>query len=250
MIHLDDEPLLPIVPLSHHHQEELGLEEFKVVPKRTFYRWILMGISFTLGLCLAIVWIALAQRTRKQTGRLTLLISLDGFRPEYLSRGLTPHLSSLAASGVAAEYMIPVFPAITFPNHYSVVTGLYPQSHGIVGNVFYDSTINDTFIYTSSLKNGQSQWWKGEPLWITAIQQGKRAATCMWPGSEAEIKGVRPTHWLKYTHSMTLDQKIDQVLDWADLDQDERVDLMTLYIPDIDMAGHQGGVGSAAVYPF
>jgi predicted AlkP superfamily pyrophosphatase or phosphodiesterase len=116
-----------------------------------------------------------------------ILISLDGARPEYLTRGLTPTLQMLMDTGLHPEgaEMLPAFPTITFPNHYTLVTGLYPESHGIVGNAFYDPLLNDSFKYADQSKNEESKWWGGEPVWITAVKQGYKSAVYHWPGSEA-----------------------------------------------------------------
>ncbi|KAI8928001.1 alkaline-phosphatase-like protein [Entophlyctis helioformis] len=177
-----------------------------------------------------------------------ILVSLDGFRPDYLDRGLTPNLNRLARQGVRAVGMQPAFPSVTFPNHYTIVTGLYPESHGVVGNTYYDPIRKSAFEYTNPEMNADGYWWNGgEPIWVTAVKQGKRAATCMWPGSEAEIRGVRPTHWLKYNGSMSLDEKIDHVVSWLDLPRSQRPSFLSLYISDVDGAGHTGGIHSDLV---
>lgn len=178
-----------------------------------------------------------------------ILVSLDGFRSEYFTRGFTPNLAALATSGVRAEYLKPVFPSVTFPNHYTIVTGLYPESHGIVGNVFYDPVLNDTFVYVDSKKNGENKWWDGEPIWVTAVKQGQRSATCMWPGSEAPITKdqIRPTYWLPFDYKMTPDAKVKQVFSWLDLPRHERPSMITLYAPEVDSAGHAYGPDSSQV---
>ncbi|KAI8806768.1 alkaline-phosphatase-like protein [Cladochytrium replicatum] len=180
-------------------------------------------------------------------GQAVILISLDGFRAEYLQRGLTPNLYRMAKSGVAAKQMSSVFPSVTFPNHYTLVTGLYPESHGMVANVFYDPVLNDTFDYGSVEKNTQGKWWLGEPIWVTLVKQGKKSATCMWPGSEAAIQGIRPTYWLTFDYSMTPNMKVDQILTWLDLPSSQRPHLVTMYTPEIDSAGHRSGVYSKEV---
>ena len=122
--------------------------------------WIFLIFGLSLAVCTLLIL------TRKQHIPL-LVISIDGFRREYLDRGLTPFLVDFGQGGIVADYLLPVFPSITFPNHYSIATGLYPQAHGIVSNVFYDSLLNDTFIYSNGTINKQSVWWKGEPIWVT-----------------------------------------------------------------------------------
>ncbi|KAJ3046273.1 hypothetical protein HDV00_000086 [Rhizophlyctis rosea] len=176
-----------------------------------------------------------------------ILISLDGFRAEYLTRNLTPTLSRIGSNGVVAEYMKPSFPSITFPNHYTVVTGLYPESHGIVANVFYDPKLNDTFIYSDTSRNSNGKWWGGEPIWVTAIKQKKLAGSCMWPGSEAPIQNIRPTYWMHYNHTWPLNKRVDLLLSWLDKPVPERPHFLSMYIPDVDGEGHMKGVYSQAV---
>ncbi|KAJ1567930.1 hypothetical protein HK405_004252 [Cladochytrium tenue] len=189
------------------------------------------------------------QAARADVDATVILVSLDGFRASYLSRGLTPQLAGLGRAGVRAEFLRPAFPSVTFPNHYTLVTGLYPEHHGIVGNVFFDSELNDTFVYTDKVKGGQSKWWGGEPLWVTAVKQGQRSATCMWPGSEAPITKdqIRPTYWVPYNHTQPLTERVDQVLSWLDLPRAARPTFLTIYASDVDGAGHSYGPDSAEV---
>ncbi|TPX64568.1 hypothetical protein SpCBS45565_g05794 [Spizellomyces sp. 'palustris'] len=179
--------------------------------------------------------------------RTIILISLDGFRASYLNRNLTPTLAQIAADGIHAKTMQPVFPSITFPNHYSIVTGMYPESHGIVANVFYDPEKDDTFVYVDPASNGNGQWWGGEPIWVTAIKQSHRSASCMWPGSEAPIQDIRPTYWFKYNHTMPLFDRAEKILEWLEKPLEERPSVITMYIPDVDSAGHWAGVDSKEV---
>ncbi|KAJ3393354.1 Serine/threonine kinase [Entophlyctis sp. JEL0112] len=202
-------------------------------------------------LSLVLLTIALGYRFSNQTGsqvqQTVVLISLDGFREEYLSRGFTPNIAALVASGISASFMTPVFPSLTFPNHYSIVTGLYPESHGIVGNVFFDPELNDTFVYVDSTKNKESKWWGGEPIWVTAAKNGLKTSTCMWPGSEALIQGVSPTYVQPYNGSMSNSERVAKVLDWLSLPWQKRPVFLTLYMNDVDSAGHSFGPDSAQV---
>jgi predicted AlkP superfamily pyrophosphatase or phosphodiesterase len=173
-----------------------------------------------------------------------ILISLDGTRPEYLRRGITPNLQKLASNGIVHD-MVPSFPSITFPNHYTLVTGIYPETHGIVGNTFFDPIINDTFSYTSPLNNGESRWWSAaEPIWITARKQGLISATCFWPGSEAEHDGLRPNFWRKFQY-VSVEEELEWVKEWIEQPNHLAPDLVTLYIPHIDAAGHTYGPDSS-----
>lgn len=176
-----------------------------------------------------------------------LLISIDGFRADYLQRGLTPTLVALADGGVRAEAMQPSFPSLTFPNHYTIVTGRYPDHHGIVGNTMYDPKLGK-FSLGNRAAVADGRWWaEGEPIWVTADRQGLKTATMFWPGSEAEIHGHRPDHWRPFDGQVTPDQRVDQVLAWLDLPNGQRPDFLTLYFDDVDHAGHQHGPDSPQV---
>lgn len=176
-----------------------------------------------------------------------LLISLDGFRADYMNRYDAPTLQALAANGLRSEGLIPSFPTKTFPNHYSIVTGLYPDHHGIVGNTIYDPVFDATFRMSDRDAVSDGRWWGGEPIWATAELQGQRSAPLFWPGSEAEIAGVRPTYWMPYRHNMPGPFRINQILAWLDLPADERPTFLTLYFHHIDSAGHDHGPDSDAV---
>ncbi|MGI8560246.1 MAG: ectonucleotide pyrophosphatase/phosphodiesterase, partial [Luteimonas sp.] len=126
--------------------------------------------------------------------RSVLLVSLDGFRAGDLDRGLTPVLSRLATDGVRAEWLTPSYPSLTFPNHYTMVTGLRPDRHGIIHNTMRDDGLG-TFKLSNREAVGDGRWWQGEPIWVAAERAGLRTATLFWPGSEAAVGGIRPTRW-------------------------------------------------------
>ncbi|ORX97843.1 Phosphodiest-domain-containing protein [Basidiobolus meristosporus CBS 931.73] len=176
-----------------------------------------------------------------------VLISFDGLRSEYLDRGFTPTIEKLGYAGVRAEYMLPSFPSVTFPNHYTLVTGLYPESHGIVGNVFFDSKYNDTFIYTKPAQSWDSKWWGGEPIWITTVRQHQRSAVHMWPGCSTEIHSHRPTYVDEFDHTVEPPAKVDRILEWLDMPASERPTFIGAYVSDVDTAGHQFGPDSDEV---
>ncbi|NBW06581.1 MAG: alkaline phosphatase family protein [Caulobacteraceae bacterium] len=170
-----------------------------------------------------------------QTPRpLVILISIDGFRSDYLTRGATQTLSALAADGATGP-MRPSFPSVTFPNHYTLVTGLHPDHHGIVGNSFIDPVLGK---FTMASKEA-GFWAEGEPIWISAEKAGLTAATMFWPGSESENHGLRPTYYRPFDEEVTGDQRVDQLLTW--LDATPRPDLATLYFDAVDTAGHRNG---------
>jgi predicted AlkP superfamily pyrophosphatase or phosphodiesterase len=177
-------------------------------------------------------------RAIKEFRPTVILISLDGFRYDYLEKYQPPNLWSLARDGVQAKWMIPSFPSKTFPNHYTIATGLYPQDNGIVENNVFDRSFNATFSMSNREEVQNGRWWLGEPIWITAEKQGQKTAPYFWPGSEAEISGARPTYWKPYDGKVSNEARVDTVLAWLDLPENERPTFLSLYFSDVDNAGH------------
>ena len=173
-----------------------------------------------------------------------VLVSFDGFRPDYLDRVATPHFDRLARSGVISDGLIPVFPSLTFPSHYSIATGLYPEHHGIVGNRFYDPQRREEFNYRDTEDAQDGAWWDGEPIWLTAERQGMVAGTLFFPGTEASIGNIHPTHWRPYDASMPNSARVAQVLDWLGAAPDARPHFITLYFSFVDGTGHDHGPDS------
>jgi len=174
-----------------------------------------------------------------------ILVSLDGFRYDYARRYHADHLLALAAQGASApEGMIPAYPSITFPNHYTIVTGLYPEHHGIIANSFYDPARKATYNYG---RDGDGTWYGGTPLWVLAEQQGMRSASFFWVGSDSDIQGVRPTYYLKYDASFPDAKRAEQVLTWLRLPPEQRPHFITLYFSIADQAGHRYGPDSTQV---
>ncbi|MDX1642063.1 MAG: ectonucleotide pyrophosphatase/phosphodiesterase, partial [Balneolaceae bacterium] len=143
-----------------------------------------------------------------------LLISFDGFMNEYIERNETPNFDGFIETGVKAEYLVPIFPTKTFPNHYTIVTGLYAENHGIIANSFPDSKLDARFSYGPVNSPNDERWWGGEPIWITAEKQGLTSATFFWPGSEASIDGVQSTKWVQFDGSVPDRVRIDSVMAW------------------------------------
>lgn len=173
-----------------------------------------------------------------------ILVSLDGFRYDYLEKYHPTNLNRLARTGVRARWMIPSFPSKTFPNHYTIATGLYPQNHGIVENNIYDSRFDKIFTLSDREEIGKGRWWLGEPIWVTAQKQGQKTASMYYPGTEAEIAGRRPDYWRAYDAEMPNSERVDAILKWLDLPLTERPTFLALYFSDVDDAGHAHGPGS------
>ncbi len=171
-----------------------------------------------------------------------LLISMDGFRWDYMERTNTPNLDYLVEHGVKAEALIPVFLTKTFPNHLTIVTGLYPENHGIVSNNMYDPEFDDWYYIGQGSEPVQDgRWYDGEPIWVTAAKQNQIAMTMFWPASEAEIMGLRPDEYYIYDGSIPNEDRVEQVLDWLDYPQKKRPTFLTVYFSDLDSWGHAYG---------
>jgi len=205
-----------------------------------------------VALCLAVSFVgpALAQKAPEapKPAPLTILISIDGFRADYLQRGKTPVLALMAKDGVSAA-MRPSFPSITFPNHYTLVTGLRPDEHGIVDNTMEDAA-RPGVVFRLNLPDVVHDpiWWdQAEPLWVTAEKQGVRTATMFWPGSDAPIHGVQPHDWRLFDKTVPSVARTEQVLKWLDRPAAERPRFVTLYFNAVDSAGHLYGPESDQV---
>lgn len=186
-----------------------------------------------------------AQKPIKDLKPTIILISLDGFRADYLDKYEPKTLLEIARDGVRAKWLIPVFPTKTFTNHYSIATGLYPENHGIIENNIYDFGVVFSLSNREEVQN--SRWWLGEPIWVTAEKQGVRTATFFFPGTEAEIKGKRPTFWKAYDASIPYEERVQTILKWLDLPVQERPQLLILYFDEPDTSGHRCGPESDCV---
>lgn len=183
---------------------------------------------------------ACADSTAEKDARapITILVSIDGFRADYLDRGVTPALSRLAAEGVRAR-MIPSFPSKTFPNHEAIATGLRPDRSGIVGNRMVDARRpGDVFTMAT-----QDPWWWEEstPIWVAAEKAGIATATMFWPGANLRVLGTYPTDWQQFSKDITSRQRIDAVIDWARRPAANRPKLLIAYLETVDAAGHAYG---------
>ena len=177
-----------------------------------------------------------------QSAHYVVLVSLDGFRWDYAKSFGATHLLALGKHGVwAPEGMIPSYPSLTFPNHFTIVTGLYPEHHGLVANSFYDEMKQARYGIADSKAVSDGSWYSGTPLWSLAESQGMRTACLFWPGSEAKIAGFQPTYYLKFDDKIDDTARIEQVLTWLRLPAADRPHFITLYYSEPDHEGHAFG---------
>jgi len=209
------------------------------------------------AICLSLSWCARAQSSNQlpvitvvhgpnaaaqQAKHYVILVSLDGFRYDYAAEYGARNLEHMAAEGASApEGMIPSFPSVTFPNHYTIATGLLPEHHGIVENNFYDPARKQSYASRNPDTVRDGSWYGGVPLWSLAEKQGMRSACFFWPGSEAEIAGERPSYYLHYDNAVPDEQRIDQVIAWLKLPEAQRPHFITLYYFEPDHTGHSYG---------
>jgi len=170
-----------------------------------------------------------------------VLVSIDGFRYDYAERYHTKNILAVRDAGAAAESMIPSFPSLTFPNHISIATGLYPEHHGIVANTFYDPPRDAVYTLRDSSSEGAWIDPRATPLWMLAEQQRVVAACMFWPACDSDIRGVRPEYWKLFDTRFPDEKRVQQVLDWLQLPADKRPHFITLYFSDVDHAGHEFG---------
>ena len=173
-----------------------------------------------------------------------ILISIDGFGRDFQDLTDTPALDRIANSGVRADALVPVFPALTFPNHYSIATGLYPANHGLVGNRFPSKDRRSYYSLRDRETVEDGSWYHGEPVWVAAEKSGLVSAAFFFVGTEADIGGVRLTYWNSFDESISGKRRVDQMLDWLAMPDDKRPHLLMLYFEHVDTATHRGGPGS------
>lgn len=199
-------------------------------------------VSRWVHLCLATLLFSCS--TQKDDKPYVLLISFDGFRYDYVQKYQLPNFQKLIENGSAAEYMLPSFPSKTFPNHYTLVTGLYPGNHGLVDNTFYDTAREVRYTMSQRELVGDAYYYGGTPLWQLAQQQGLKAASFFWVGSEAPVAGSYPNFYKVYDHDFPNEARIDSVMKWLQLPAEERPHFVSLYFSIVDSEGHQSGPNS------
>jgi alkaline phosphatase D len=219
---------------------------------------VLAWIALALGLGLAAQQPAIEQKSSlvlpvvhvdhgpnsvtAQKQHYVVLVSLDGFRWDYAKREGATHLLALGKQGVwAPDGMLPSYPSLTFPNHFTIVTGLYPEHHGLVANSFYDASRKARYAISDPQAVTDGSWYSGTPLWSLAESQGMRTACLFWPGSEAKIAGYQPTYYLHFDDKIDDEARIRQVLAWLHLPETDRPHFITLYYSEPDHEGHTFG---------
>lgn len=195
----------------------------------------------TLLIILGVSLAAFAQQRIDDLRPTVILVSIDGFRADYFELHKPPTLNALANKGVRARWMKPVYPTKTFPAHYSIVTGLYPDNHGLIENNMFDTERGLSFGLANRQAVQDPRWWGGEPIWNTAQKQGQIAAAYFWPGTETAIGGMQPKFWKDYDGKVPNDTRVDTVLGWLDLPVAQRPTMITMYFSDVDDAGHNHG---------
>ena len=206
-----------------------------VFPENRKTRFVI-GILF---LILIIIYSLVIGRSRQKN--YVLVVSFDAFRWDYDNMYETPNLDRMAKNGVIAEKLIPCFPSNTFPNHYSIATGLYPEHHGIVNNSFYAPDLKLSYRIADRNAVENADFYRGEPFWVTAMKQGRIAASFFWVGSEAPVGGMHPTYWKIYDEAVTYEERIDTVVKWLSYPVKKRPKIVTLYFDEPDATSHDAG---------
>lgn len=173
-----------------------------------------------------------------------ILVSIDGFRWDYQDLYNTPTLDRIATSGVRADAMIPVFPTLTFPNHYSIVTGLYPANHGLIHNNFPSKDRQRYYSFRDREAVHDASWYGGNPVWVAAETAGLVTAAYYFVGTEAPVNGVSPTYWHDFDASVPGETRVDKAIEWLAMPEDKRPHFITLYFEHVDTATHRYGPGS------
>ncbi|KMQ67069.1 phosphodiesterase [Chryseobacterium sp. FH2] len=176
-----------------------------------------------------------------QTKPYVIMISADGFRYDYAKKYNAENLLKFSNGGVQAKAMIPSYPSITFPNHWTLVTGLYPSHHGLIDNFFYDYKRKENYAMNDRKNAEDGSWYGGIPLWGLAEKQGMISASLMWVGSASDAGGKRPTYYYPYHEKFTPSEKVDKVINWLKLPMDKRPHFISLYFPEVDGSGHHFG---------
>ncbi len=203
-------------------------------------------VSLLIGLVLA--GSVYASEQAAENVQHVVLLSIDGFRHDYIELHQAARIAAIADQGVRAKSLTPVYPANTFPNHLSIVTGLLPKHHGIVNNAFLDKQRPAEQGYANyHMGKGytDSSWLSGIPLWNLVELHGNKAATYFWPESDARINGLAPTYHYHYSKYADYQQRIDQIVNWLSLPAASRPQFVAGYFSLVDTYGHEYGPQSS-----
>lgn len=201
---------------------------------------VMKAIKTNLQICMTILLLWYSP-IMAQGSPYTILISFDGFRWDYLERGHSPHLQKLADEGVRTLSLKPVFPSKTFPNHFTIVSGLYSEGHGLLANNFNDPFSGERYSLRDQQAVQEAKWYLGEAFWETAERQGITCASYFWPGSEMNLPYRRASYFHHYEHERPYETRVQGVLEWLQLPEPERPRFITLYFDAVDGAGHRFG---------
>ena len=199
-----------------------------------------------IGLTLCLITFAITINSccgeGQQKRNLTIVVSLDAFRWDYPTIYNTPWLDSIAANGVAAT-MVPSYPSSTFPNHFTLATGLVPDHHGIVNSQFWAPEKGELFSMGDSATRYNPYYFGGEPIWVTAKKQGVKSASIYWVGSDVAIQGLYPDYYLRWDNEprLTYPQRVEEALRIAKLPESERPSLLMIYFDEPDWTTHHYG---------
>lgn len=186
-------------------------------------------------------FVGVAKTQQSEPVPYVIMVSFDGFRHDYVEKFDAPNLKAFINEGVAAEAMIPSYPSKTFPNHYTLVTGLYPDHHGLVDNTFYDKDLDLQYSIGNRERVENPAFYGGLPLWQLVQQNGMKSASYFWVGSEAPVAGEFPTYYHQYDGSVPNEDRVEAVINWLKLPETERPHFISLYFSLVDDAGHDNG---------
>jgi len=217
-----------------------------ITRKKTNLRWWILLISFVFVAACSkngkIIDSQVQYNSKESLSKpYIVLISLDGFRWDYVERFKPPHLSNFIEKGVQSESLIPSFPSKTFPNHYTIATGMYPDKNKIIGNAFYDYDTKLIYSMNDRKSVEDGHYYGGSPIWVQAAISGMVTASYYFVGSEAKINGVRPSYYYNFNGRIKNKERVNQALNWLALPAKERPHLITLYFSDLDNTGHKYG---------
>lgn len=199
-----------------------------------------LHLVFFLGFILNSIIVSTVN-AQQRNGHTTVILSLDGFRWDYPVKTYTPELNRIAASGVKAVSLIPSFPSKTFPNHYSIATGLVPDHHGLVNNAFYDTLLKKPYSIGNKDARFNPEFYGGEPIWVTAEKQGVSTASFYWVGSDVAVMGMHPGYWKTYNEHVPFISRIDTILKWLSMPDEIKPKLIMAYYHEPDGVGHDFG---------